>query len=117
MIYNKQEVYDTLSTILPTYYEQIVDEIDLPCITYLESSNVDDTITCETMGYSIQYYTVKIWGNSVDDISQTAQVVDKKMRTLGYKRTSANELVNGSIICKVLVYKGLGFENNFLEEI
>ncbi len=90
--------------------------MELPCITYLESSNVDDTVTCETMGYSLQYYTVKIWGNSVEDLSETALQVDKTMRSLGYKRTSRNELVNGTILCIVLVYRGLGFENDFMEE-
>ena len=68
------------------------------------------------MGYSIQHYTIKIWGNSVETISQTAQEVDKEMRKLGYKRTSANELPVGDMVCKVLIYKGLGFENDFMEE-
>lgn len=117
MIYNKPQIYEALNAILPTYYEQFVDEEpDLPYITYFESSNIDDTITCETMGYSIQYYTVKIWGNSVEMISQTAQEVDKVLRRLGYKRTSGNELPVGNMVCKVLVYRGLGFENNFMEE-
>ena len=113
MIYNKPQIYEALNTILPTYYEQFVEEIELPCITYIESGNIDDTITCETMGYSIQHYTIKIWGDSIDDLSQKAQEVDRVMRPLGYKRTSANELVNGSIICKILIYRGLGFENDF----
>lgn len=117
MIYNKPQIYEALNAILPTYYEQFVDEeITLPYITYIESSNIDDTITCETMGYSIQYYQIKIWGNSVDELSQTAQDVDKTMRSLGYKRTARNELLVGPMICIVLTYKGLGFENNFMEE-
>lgn len=117
MIYNKPQIYEALNAILPTYYEQFVDEeLNLPCITYLESSNVDDAVTCETMGYSLQYYTVKIWGNGVESISETALQVDKKMRSLGYKRTSRNELVNGTLLCIVLVYRGLGFENDFMEE-
>lgn len=117
MIYNKPQIYEALSAILPTYYEQFVDdEVKLPYITYFESSNIDDAVTCETMGYSLQYYSIKIWGNGVDELSQTAQSVDKTMRSLGYVRTSRNELMIGNMICIVLIYKGLGFENNFMEE-
>lgn len=118
MIYNKPQIYEALNAILPTYYEQFVDEeVKLPYITYFESGNSDDTVTCETMGYSNQYYSIKIWGNSVEELSQTAQLVDKSMRSLGYKRTSRNELMIGTMICIVIIYKGLGFENNFMEEI
>lgn len=113
MIYNKQEIYEALNEILPAWYEQVVDELELPCITYIESSNVDDNLTCETMGYSIQYYTIKLWGEDINELSQYATKVDKVMRSLGYKRTSANEVIGDSLICKQLIYKGLGFENNF----
>ena len=59
MIYNKPQIYEALNAILPTYYEQIVDaNTETPCITYMESGNYDDTVTCETMGYSNQTYTI-----------------------------------------------------------
>ncbi len=116
MIYNKPQIYEALNAILPTYYEQIVDaNTETPCITYMESGNYDDTVTCETMGYSNQTYTIKVWGNGVIETSEASLLVDKTMRNLGYKRTSRNELVVGSMICVVLIYRGLGFER-FMEE-
>ena len=111
----KKQLVSTLSVILPTYYELIVDSsIKLPCITYIEMDNSDD-LTGDTLGYSDITFNVKVWGNSVDDIMVYAPQVDTAMRNLGYSRIASNELILGTQICKILTYQGLGLEQ-FVED-
>lgn len=106
----KKQLVSTLSTILPTYYELIVDSsIELPCITYLEMDNSDD-LTGDTLGYSNITFNVKVWANNVDEAMLYSPQIDTVMRKIGYSRIASNELVLGTQICKILTYQGLGLE-------
>ena len=106
----KKQLVSTLSVILPTYYELIVDSsIELPCITYIEMEN-SDNLTGDTLGYSDITFNVKVWANSIDDAMTYSAQIDTAMRNIGYSRIASNELVMGTQICKILTYKGLGLE-------
>lgn len=111
MLNVKEQLVTALDTILPCYYELYCDSTtETPCITYIETNNYDN-VNGDTLSYSNIEYTIKIWGRTVDDISSYSVLVDRKMKELGYTRTSSNELTADDQIVKVMVYVGLGLEN------
>lgn len=112
--YNK-EIVSALNTVLPTYYElALTSKTKTPCISYQERNNADAD-TGDTIGYSRITYTVKVWDNNIADIQKYVLEIDKVLRTLGFKRTSANELYDtqSTMIQKILTYECLALEYFF----
>ena len=110
--YNKQ-VVSALETVLPTHYElALTSKTETPCISYQERNNYIAE-TGNTRGYSMISFTVKVWANNIADIMRYAGEVDTAMRTIGFKRTSSNELydINSTMIQKILTYEALALEN------
>ena len=62
--------------------------------------------------YSNISFTVKVWGNDLEEINNYAMQIDRALRALGYKRVSAGELydVNSTMIQKILTYEALALE-------
>ena len=113
MIDYHAELVAALKTVLPTHYElTLASGTKTPCISYQERNNADD-VTGDTIGYSRISYTVKVWGNDIKEIQGYVKQVDKVLRPIGFKRTSANELHdrNSSMIQKILTYECLALEN------
>lgn len=113
MIDYHKEIVATLQKILPTHYEmQLTSGSSLPCISYMELSNVDNT-TGETLGYSTLSYQVKVWAHSLQELQTYAQHIDTAMRGLGFARVGSAELFNNqnTIMQKVLTYDALAVEN------
>lgn len=103
-----------LNTILPTHYEMHLHSgLDVPCISYMELNNYSATETVgATVGYSHITYQVKVWSNKVAELQQYAQKIDRKLRTLGFKRVASNELydINSTMMQKILTYECLALE-------
>lgn len=102
-----------LKTVLPTHYEMATQKSKtLPCISYMELSNVVD-VTTDVLGYSRITYQVKVWGNQIGDIQKYAQLVDAVLRPLGWKRVGSNEAYdpNSTMIQKIMSYENLIKEN------
>lgn len=102
-------IVDTLTDILPTYYEPtITNDVQLPCITYIQRNDYN-VANGDTLGYSLISYTIKIWDQSISNIMNYAIEVDEALRNLGFKRISSADLydVNSTIKQKVLVYEAL----------
>lgn len=98
-----------LSTILPTYYEMTLHSgLATPCISYMESNNFVER-NGDTLGYSVVAYQVKVWADNIATIQKYALLIDEKLRTLGFKRTSSGELYdnNSSMIQKIMLYEAL----------
>lgn len=107
------ELKSALDRVLPTHYEMaLTSETKTPCISYMETSNVD-TATGDTLGYSRIVYQVKVWSNSISDIQRYALEIDKVLRPLGFKRIAANELYDNR---SSMIQKILSYEANALEE-
>lgn len=101
-----------LATILPTYYESFLNgQIQTPCLSYYEVNNYDTNVG-DTINYSRVSFIVKVWSNKVSDLQTYALQVDLKMKELGYKRVSANELFdpNSTMGQKILRYEALFVE-------
>ena len=101
-----------LKTILPTYYElQLSSGIKTPCISYQERSNAAQE-QGDTLGYSRITYTIKVWGNDLEQLNNYAKQIDNVLRPLGWKRTGANELhsYQTAMIQKILTYEALALE-------
>ena len=110
MINYKPVVVGELKKILPTYYELFVDSNNqLPCITYLENDNSVSIHTAEA-GVSDIRYTIKLWGYSIQDLSDYSLQIDEAMRNLGFRRYSYNELATDTQICLIMNYEGLALE-------
>lgn len=112
MLNVKPELVAKLKLILPTYYEYICNSsTPKPCITYAETSSAD-TIISRQLGYSRIQMTIKVWVDDGDigTLQNYAEQVDSTMRELGYSRVSANELVVGNQIEKILLYEATGIE-------
>jgi len=113
MIDFHSELVSALNTVLPTHYELALTKgTKTPCISYQERNNYD-TDTGTTLGYSRIVYTVKVWGNEIAVIQQYAKEIDKVLRPLGFKRTSAQELHDNqsTMIQKILTYEALALED------
>jgi hypothetical protein len=113
MIDYDKEIKSALNTVLPTHFEMALKKgTETPCISYMELSNVD-TVTGETLGYSRLVFQVKVWGHRIADLNKYALEIDRVLRPLGFKRTSANPLYdpNSTMIQKIMTY-----EANALEE-
>lgn len=98
-----------LSTILPTHYEMTLHSgLATPCISYMESNNFVER-NGDTLGYSVVAYQVKVWADNIATIQEYALLIDEKLRTLGFKRTSSGELYdnNSSMIQKIMLYEAL----------
>lgn len=113
MIDFHKELVSALKTVLPTHYElALTKDTKTPCISYQERNNYD-TDTGDTLGYSRISYTVKIWENDISTIQKYVLEVDKALRAIGFKRTSANELhdTQSTMIQKILTYECIALEN------
>lgn len=110
MIDISKEIKTALSTVLPTYYELFCDaSVAKPCITYLPLDNYDDAVGNVT-GFSRLRYTIKLWCDDLNNAIPYCLNIDAKMRSLGFSRTSANDLVYDNHICKIFTYSALGIE-------
>lgn len=113
MIDFSQELVSALNTVLPTHYElALTSKTKTPCISYQERNNYDAE-TGDTLGYSRIVYTVKVWGDDIEEIQKNVLKIDKVLRPMGFKRTSSNELHDNqsSRIQKILTYEALALEN------
>ena len=102
-----------LNEVLPTYYEMtLTSKTATPCISYMELSNAA-TDTGDTLGYSTLNYQVKVWAKDIKTIQRYVLEVDRVMRSLGFKRISANEMHDrqSTMIQKILGYEALVLEN------
>lgn len=98
---------EALKTILPTHYElKLSSGTQTPCISYQERSNTAEE-TGDTLGYSRISYTIKVWGNDLEQLNNYAKQIDNKLRPMGWKRIGAQELYSyqSSIIQKILTYE------------
>ena len=110
MINGKQDIVNKLTPIAPVEYELFVtDKTPIPCITYYENGNDDNTVG-DTLGYSNIRYMIKIWSHSVEELSRLSSEVSEQMRLLGYRRLSSFETSSTNLICCNQVYRGLGKE-------
>ena len=112
MINYHEKLVSTLNTILPTHYELILHRgLKTPCISYMEVNNAA-TATGDTLGYSRIQYQIKVWGNRIDELQNYALEIDKALRPLGWRRTSANELHDreSTMIQKILNYEAIASE-------
>ena len=114
MIDYGKELVATLETILPTYHELVLHSgLETPCISWQERDNAaEENQQGESLGYSRITYTVKVWANEIATIQKYALEVDKALRPLGFRRTSANELYdrNSSMIQKIMTYSAKAVE-------
>lgn len=113
MINYHKELVSALNTVLPTHYElALTSGTKTPCISYQERNNYDAE-TGDTIGYSRISYTVKVWGNDIGALQGYAIKIDKALRAIGFKRTSAQELYDNqsTMIQKILTYEALASEN------
>ena len=108
-----KELVSALSAILPTIHElALTSQTKAPCISWQERNNAINTLG-NTREYSNVSFTVKVWGNDLEEINNYAIEVDRALRALGYKRASTAELfdVNSTMIQKILTYEALALED------
>lgn len=112
MIDYHNELVSALNNVLPTHYElALTKDTKVPCISYQERNNYVVS-NGDTLGYSRVAFTIKVWGKFTDmaAIQKAVAAIDDVLRPLGFTRTSANELAQGSLIQKILSYEALGLE-------
>ena len=108
--YNK-ELVKQLNTILPTSYELFIDtQTELPCITYLELSNVAED-EGDTLRYSAINYRIKLWAKPTENVNEEIYQIDDLMFSLGFKRRAYNELIDFEMAQYIFTYEGLALEN------
>lgn len=113
MINYHKTLVSALKTILPTHYELTLHSgLATPCISYQENNNYEEQVG-DTLGYSNISYRIKVWGNDIGVLQGYAQEIDKKLKPLGWKRTSSGELFDpqSTMIQKILTYSATALEN------
>ena len=108
-------VVNALEKHLPTHYEMaLTSTTKTPCYSYMETNNYQytESNSNHTLGYSRINFQVKVWGHDIKDLVYYAQLADKELRELGFKRTSSGELYdnNSTMIQKILNYECLAIE-------
>lgn len=83
--------------------------LSVPCFTYLESSNIARE-EGDSLRYSQVQYTIKIWSRNIAEIATYAVLLDDKMKELGFKRISYNELWYNNMCSAIFLYEGMGLE-------
>ena len=80
-------------------------------MSYQERNNYV-TANGDTRGYSYISFTIKVWGNDIEEIQNYVLKIDKALRPMGFKRISAGELYdrNSTMIQKIMVYEALALE-------
>ena len=101
---NKQ-VEETLSTVLPTYYELFLDsQSTIPCISYQVTNNFEESKGNELCWDRI-IVRVKLWVTTVGDMCSYSSQIDDAIAVLGpFTRSSAYELSQGELICRIVDY-------------
>lgn len=98
---------------IPVEYEMFLSsETKIPCISYMELSNIADE-EGDTIGYSNIQYQIKVWSDKVADLQKYSVLIDKLMRPLGFTRIGCREISdnNSSMIQKIMTYEGLALED------
>nr|DAL07802.1 MAG TPA: Protein of unknown function (DUF806) [Caudoviricetes sp.] len=114
MIDYHSNLVSALKTIgIPVHFEMTLHSgLETPCISYMELSNVAAE-EGDTLGYSRLQYQIKVWGTQIADLQKYALQIDKKLRTLGFKRVGCNEMYdnNSAMIQKIMTYECLAHED------
>lgn len=104
---------NALNSILPTYYELMLNSsIKTPCISYIGLNNYAHA-NGDTLGYSKVSYRIKVWGNDISLLLGYASQIDEKLRPMGLTRVSCGELYDreSTMIQVIMTYEGLALEN------
>lgn len=112
MIDYHAQLKSALSSVLDTHYEMTLNsKTKTPCISYMEINNFDEQVG-DTLGYSRIAYQVKVWANDIALIQRYAKEIDRVLKPLGWKRTSAGELYDNqsSMIQKIMTYEARALE-------
>lgn len=102
-----------LNTVLPTYYEFFKQKAALPCISYLETSNIavaDGTHDGGSVRVGRVEFTVKLYTETVADQATYEAQIDTTMLGLGFTRTFSTEMVDGTQLIKVMKFTGTSIE-------
>lgn len=112
MVDYKETLVSNLRSLgLPVYYEHFLTQnTQMPCISYYEMNNIA-LEEGNQLGYSRVTFSVKVWDKSIKTISEKANEVDSLMRSLGFKRTSINDLWLDGIGQRQLVYQATAIEH------
>lgn len=95
---------------IPVHYELVLHSgLPTPCISYQEANNAAEE-TGDTLGYSSLAYTIKVWHTDLETIQRYAVAIDAVLRPLGWSRTNATELSNGTMIQKIMTYEATALE-------
>ena len=117
MINFHKNIVNTLSAILPTYYELVLHRgLKTPCISYMQLDN-PTTAKGDTLEYSSIQYQIKVWGDRLEDLQNYSQQIDDALRPLGWIRRSSRELFDreSTMIQKIMTYEATALET-FKEE-
>lgn len=76
---------------LPVFHERFITDKPVPCISFIDTQN-DDYLLGDTLEYSAIGYIVKVWSTRISDFYTYGQLIDSKLKPLGFKRTAASSL-------------------------
>lgn len=112
MIDIKTQLVATLQTASswPVYYESLYKPGNTPAITYTEADNAD-LLNGDTLSYSTIKCEIKIWSLTMADLVAKSIAIDTALKTDGWSRYAAVELIRGNYLIKVLRYVATGYEN------
>jgi hypothetical protein len=108
MIDYGKELVSALETILPTHYEMtLTSKTETPCISWMEIGVVptsDPTGENTNLASYRLNYSIKIWGNRLEELNNYAVEIARALRPLGFKVGTSGELYdhNSTMIQKIL---------------
>lgn len=93
MIDTKLTVIEALKTLdYPVLHEHfLTEQTTLPCITYRQGEDIQEQ-TGEVLMYASIHYNIKVWAKSIKDLTEISIKIDEIMRSIGFTRSSTNEL-------------------------
>ena len=109
IIYHTNLVKHLSSLNIPVYFELFDEVKELPCITYMEISNVD-YLTGDTIAYSDLTFMIKIWGKTVAEVATISASVDELLKPFGFKREFSQDSTDNNLCVKIMRFNALGIE-------
>lgn len=100
-----KEVVETLSAVLPTYYELFLDaDSKIPCISYQITNNYEESKGNGSCWERV-IIRVKLWVSTVEDMCTYSSQIDDAIAELGsFTRSASYELAQGDLICRITDY-------------
>lgn len=94
---------------IEVYYEAFDEKTDVPCVSYLEVSNIT-SLKGDTLEFSSLSFQVSIWTKTVEELIEISTLISAGLESAGFRRASTQETLDERLFRKILRFDATGYE-------